>query len=144
VDLLPVGGPYTPPTNGQVFLNLLPGQDNARLTFAAGGIEAAVADPDHLDLPVSIALRSRATVTTDATHNPRRVTLKLTERTGLISGVGHLEDDNSGRPVKRQYHFNGLSVPTTEGLRNHGYFLLNGLVADEDSLSGQVVLQPAF
>ncbi len=141
VDLQPVGGPYAAPAGGLVFLNLAPGEGNALLSFAEGGIEASVNDPGHLDLPVAIAFKSRATVTTDPTRNPRRVTLKLVERTGLISGAGHLENDNGGATVKRRFNFNGIATPVSGGLRGHGYFLLNGLATGSDTLSGQFSLQ---
>ncbi len=143
IGLQPVGGPYTAPDGGLVFLNLAAGEGNAKLSFAEGGIEDSVSDPDHLDLPVSIALKSRATVSVDSARNPRRVALKLVERTGLLSGTGNLEDDSAGTSVKRRFNFSGIALPVSGGLRGHGHFLLNGLTAGSETSSGQVVLQGA-
>lgn len=144
VDLVPLGGPYAPPVDPQVFLNLAPGANNAQLSFADGGIEGSVADPEtDLDLPVSIAAKSKAAVTLDPAKNPRKATLSLTPRTGLFKGTAQLEDSVSGVTAKRSFSFLGIAVPVAGGQRGHGYFLLNGLPAGSGTLSGQVILQAA-
>ncbi len=141
VDLVPVGGPYTPPADPKVFLNLDPGDSNAVLSFASGGIEGSVADPADLDLPASIAAKSKAAVITDPAKNPRKTTLSLTPRTGLFKGAADLEDAGSGASAKRRLNFLGIAVPESGGgHRGHGYFLLNGITAGSDTLSGQVTL----
>ena len=137
VDLTAVGGPYAAPAAGKVFLNLDPGPSNALLSLSEGGIEASVANAADLDLITSIALRSVATVATDPSKNPRRVTLKLGEKTGLLSGTVELEDTVAGRPVKRRVPVQAIAIPQSGGLKANGYFILNGL-------SGQVILQTAF
>lgn len=153
LDLSAVGGRYNPPSATQAFLNLAPGAGNAVLSLAEGGVEGSVAAPEDLDIPVGIALKGKTTLPANATANPRKPTLTLTEKTGAIKGGFTLEDANpvpGGKPavIKRTVTFEGIAVPEGAALRSYGFFLLPELPAQggpalTPTRSGQVVLEPA-
>lgn len=151
LNLAARGGRYTPPTAPRVFLGLEAGADVATLSLRAGGLEAAVADPADLDLPVALAAKGKASLPANLQVNPRQPKLALTEKTGLIKGGFSLETPNpvaTGKPVKTPVTFEGITIREGEVERSYGFFLLPQPPSAEQPvntpiLSGRVVLQPA-
>lgn len=148
IDLSARGGRYALAT-GKVFLNVA-ANSTARLLFADAGISVSVAQP-QIDL--TIGVKSKAVLPVNATTNPRKPALTLTEKTGLIKGSFSLEDANpvaGGKPalIKRSVTFEGIAIPEGDVVRAYGFFLLPQLPSDATPLpsktailSGQVVLE---
>ncbi|GEP43941.1 beta strand repeat-containing protein [Brevifollis gellanilyticus] len=149
VDLTAKGGRYGL-TTGKVFLNVDAGSA-ARLVFADGGIEVPVPTPE---ISLTIAAKSKAVLPANATVNPRKPALTLTDKSGLIKGSFNLEDANpvpNGKPalIKRTVTFEGIAIPEGNVTRAYGYFLLPQLPGETAPvstttpiLSGQVILEP--
>jgi hypothetical protein len=147
IPLTAVGGRYQPPVAPQVLLDLDAGVANAQLWLLEGG--AGITAP----LEVSIGEHNRTTVLTPPLQNPRKVTLNLTPKSGIVRGTFVMEDANPLPPpalprlLKRTVPFEGISVPTAGGMRSGGFFLLPQLPLAPSEvtpvLSGQVLLEKA-
>jgi hypothetical protein len=124
-----------------------PGVANANVTFGQANVENALPVPTFVS--VNVASNHRVTA---VSANPRRVTLLITPRTGVISGSfslseAHPDAANGGRPavINRAVSYLGLIVKDGVGIQGVGYFLLPQLPATKDIpatttpiLSGQV------
>ncbi|MES2594521.1 MAG: autotransporter-associated beta strand repeat-containing protein [Verrucomicrobiota bacterium] len=151
VDLGARGGRYAL-TAGKVFLNVDAGSA-AKLTFADAGIEASITTPE---ISLTIAAKSKAVLPVNAAINPRKPTLTLTDKTGLIKGAFNLEDNNpvpNGKPalIKRTVTFEGIAIPEGNVIRAYGFYLLPQLPSEVTPvststpiLSGQVILEPVL
>lgn len=152
LTLTAIGGEYTAPVSPLVFLNQAAGS-NATLGFQEGGLEALVPSPEVLDIVVSIGAKSKTTVPLSTT-NPNKVTLTLTEKTGVIKGSFNLENPNplpAGKPalIKQAVKFEGIAIRTAEGPKAVGFQLIQQLPSEASPiatltpvLSGQVTLEP--
>jgi autotransporter-associated beta strand protein len=149
-NLAATGSRYDPPVSPGLVMNIAtqsPGVANANVTFGQANVENALPVPTFVS--VNVASNHRVTA---VSANPRRVTLLITPRTGVISGSfslseAHPDAANGGRPavVNRTVSYLGLIVKDGVGIQGVGYFLLPQLPATKDIpatttpiLSGQV------
>lgn len=150
ITLTAVGGQYVAPVAPLVFLNLDAG-DHARLILSEGGIEGFVAALTDLDIDAIIGAKSKVTLPPNAAVNPRKPTLTLTDKTGLIKGGFNLENANPvsvGKVVKQAVKFEGVAVRHGADLKGAGFFLLPQLPSEATPvntpiLSGQVTVEVA-
>jgi len=126
-----VGGRYDPPTAGSIVMGIDPVKApfNARISFLEAKVEAAIPTPNSVQMVVGTTHR----VIMDF-DNPRRTTLKIVPRTGLLSGRFVLSQDhpdlvNGGRPARITRTVNYLGAVIKNGLVQEGlgYFLLPDL-----------------
>jgi autotransporter-associated beta strand protein len=144
VDLESAGGRYDPPEPGQLVMGINPLSVpvNARLSFSEANVETAEPLPNEVQMQVLANHR----VLMDAV-NPRRVTLKIVPRTGLLSGRFVLSADhpdlvNGGRPaqITRRVNFSGAIVRNEGEEEGLGYFLLPQLPSSAAEASERTVL----
>lgn len=153
LTLTAAGGQYIAPVSPQVFLSLelVQGKAAADLLLNSGGLESYVENEASLTLRADILVKSKAVLPANATANPRKPTLTLTEKTGLFKGGFNLENANplpSGKPalLKQAVKFEGVAIRENGEYRGAGFFLLNQLPTEAapvttPTLSGQVSLE---
>jgi len=144
------GSRYTPPISPAIVMNIAnvaTGIANANVTFAEANVEAALPGPSFLN--VNVASNHRVTPVSD---NSRKAALKITPKTGVISGSfslseAHPDAVNGGKPavINRRVSYFGLIVRDGLGIQGVGYYLLPQLPPTKDVsvsrtpiLSGQV------
>lgn len=152
IDIVAGGGRYDPPFPNTIVMGINPTMTpfNATISFNEANVETAVPITNAVDMVVGINHRVIMN-----TVNDRRVTLKITPRTGLLSGRFVLSEThpfpaNPNRPttLTRNVSYLGAIIKNggiEEGL---GYFLLPQLPASAaepanrtEILSGQMFFQ---
>lgn len=143
VDLQVRGGFYQAPS-----LPLgLDGPGRVRLVFTEAGLPASREPGITLDVDARGKLIPPLKV-----DNRAGTTLKVTAASGLFSGKFALEDASPVQPpavMKRSTTFQGIIVPGDDGLRGHGWFILQQLpsaiggttVKTSPFLSGDVLFE---
>lgn len=146
-----VGGKYTPPANGAVVMKLPNVDQNACISFAAGGLL-----PNQIP-PVVFNIRNLTKGATQkitlpvagSAANPAKVSFLLAAAPkGQFSGSFTLTTPGVGRAVvSRVVPYSGMIIKSGDTLGGYGYFLLPQLPGDGEKittspiLSGQVLLE---
>jgi autotransporter-associated beta strand protein len=146
------GGRYDPPVPGTIVMGINPllAPFNASVSFFEANVEAALPTPNSVQMIVGTNHR----VIVDA-NNPRRITLRVTPRTGLFSGrfvlsAPHPDLVNGGKPatINRTVNYLGAIFKNGGVQEGLGYFLLPQLPATAANpanrtpiFSGQVSFQ---
>ncbi len=125
----------------------LTGTGNARLIFGLGDFGTPVVRPD-----IALGILAKGAVKPPAAvDNPRKTTLVITPKTGLLTGTLTLSDNNpiaTGK-VARTSAYEGMIVREPDGdLRGHGFFILDNLPSaakptNTAKLSSWFILAPA-
>lgn len=143
LDVTVFGGRYLPPV---LALGVTASTD-VSVTFSDAGIAAASRDPNAL---FDVAEKNKIT---PPTYGLAATTLKPDVAKGGFTGKFALEDSNPRSPpptVKRPVTYQGIVVPTAQGLRGYGCFVLPQLPTLDPAttpttspiLSGKVLFQP--
>ena len=146
LSLTAEGGKYIGPVAPAIVMDKTAGTDNASLAFFDANIGGP---PSRADRLVTLTAGTRLSI---AAAGSTLTTLNLTPATGAFSGSFILTDNHpflTGAPqIKRATTFQGLIVPTTNGPRGQGYFLLQQLPVEVypqpkvlPVLSGAVVVE---
>jgi autotransporter-associated beta strand protein len=151
MDLTGVGSRYTPPVSPNVVMNingLLPANTaNSRVNLVEANVESALPVPSFVDFNVNPTHKALA-----VSSNGRGVTLKITPKTGVVTGgfklsEAHPDAVNGGKPavINRTVSYFALIVKDGLGEQGIGYFMLPQLPATAAEsntktpiLSGQV------
>lgn len=124
VPLIAEGGRYSVPVAPALAMGKVAGANNAFVSFYEAGIDSGGSSPADRFL----TLIPGATVV-NAAAGPALTSFTLTNATGLFTGGFTLLDNRPSQIsgpalIKRSAIYQGIVVPTPDGLQGRGYFLL--------------------
>jgi hypothetical protein len=159
-DMEAVGSRYNPPATGVPVMSIapptIPGQVNALVELTGGNVETAApitTVPAANQTGFSVTTTNSAVA--DVVNNPRKMTLVITSRTGVISGRfalsgAHPFASSGGTPatINRTVNYLGLIINNGSLQQGWGYFLLPQMPSNAAEkmtatpiLSGQAVFE---
>jgi hypothetical protein len=155
IDLTAVGSRYVPPVTGVRVMGLVdpvfPSSINSVVELVEANVENAGVSttvPAANQTGFNVAINNRAAA--DVINNPRRMTLVINARTGLLTGRFALSEAHpfggTPNPVNRTVNYQAMIIGNGVTQQGFGYFLLPQLPSSQFErvtatpiLSGQVI-----